>query len=200
MRYLIAIILLVFPFASQASDILHGITIAPEKPYPGRFSDDRRKLYGSWKDFDKDKMDTRQEVLFLESDNSVVTAWHKRKIKVVSGRWWGAYSNTIFTDPSDLDIDHMVPVLESWQSGGHAWTKEKRVKYYNWLGNPQHLIAVSSSENRSKSSDDPADWMPTKNPAYYCTYIMSWVTIKREWGLTVDQKEAKAIRKYWADC
>jgi len=75
-----------------------------------------------------------------------------------------------FTDPRELDIDHVVPLREGHVSGAHAWPKVKRVEYANYLPDPQHLIAVTFSENRKKGDRDPPDCMPP-NGAYHCAYL-----------------------------
>ena len=76
----------------------------------------------------------------------------------------------------------------------HAWEKARRKEFGNSLTAEHHLIATWKSTNRSKNKRDPADWLPP-NRAYWCTYLTDWIAIKREWGLTMDQVEADAIRK-----
>ena len=79
-----------------------------------------------------------------------------------SGRWVGPYSGEIFTDPSDLDIDHVVPLGNAHVSGGWAWPKERREAYANDLEHPEHLLAVKNSLNRAKGDDSPDKWKPPR--------------------------------------
>ena len=41
---------------------------------------------------------------------------------VASGRWTDTYSYGVYTDPSELDIDHVVPLQNAYLSGGWKWT------------------------------------------------------------------------------
>ncbi|MCX7264045.1 MAG: HNH endonuclease family protein [Burkholderiales bacterium] len=102
------------------------------------------------------------------------------------------YDNVEVLDAGKLDVDHMVPLAEAWDSGAAAWTDLKRQQYANDMTDPRHLIAVTGSSNRSKSDQDPADWVPT-NKSYTCEYIANWVSIKVRWGLTIDTKEKAAL-------
>ncbi len=74
-----------------------------------------RDLYGGWRDADGDCQDTRQEVLIAES--LVPVALDSRGCRVVSGQWLDPYTGQTFTNPSDLDIDHFIPLAEAHRSG-----------------------------------------------------------------------------------
>ena len=109
-----------------------------------------RKQWRHWTDADGDCQDTRQEVLIEESEISVAFK-STEECKVASGRWTDPYSGEVFIDPTKLDVDHMVPLRNAQRSGGWEWTKQRRREYANDLDNPEHLIAVKPSLNRSKS-------------------------------------------------
>lgn len=115
------------------------------------------------------------------------------------GKWISVYDNVEVTEASKLDVDHMVPLAEAWDSGASKWTTEERQKYANDLSDPRHLISVTGASNRSKSDRDPAEWMPT-NKKYECIYIANWVSIKIRWSLTVDDKELTAIKNISSKC
>lgn len=76
-----------------------------------------------------------------------------------SGTWTSPYDGATWTDPSDIDIDHMVPLANSWISGAKAWTNEQRQAFANDLTNPQ-LLAVTDNVNQSKSDKSPDRWRP----------------------------------------
>ena len=78
------------------------------------------------------------------------------------------------------------------RSGGHDWTPAQRQRYANDLSNPNTLIAVSASANRSKSDRDPARWLPP-NRAYRCEYLKTWVELKRYWRLAADAMEKEFL-------
>lgn len=115
------------------------------------------------------------------------------------GKWISIYDNVQVIEAGKLDVDHMVPLAEAWDSGASKWTAEERQKYANDLSDPRHLISVTGASNRSKSDRDPAEWMPT-NKSYECTYIANWVSIKIRWSLTVDEKELNAIKIISSKC
>lgn len=108
------------------------------------------------------------------------------------GDWFSIYDNVRVTDAGKLDVDHMVPLAEAWDSGASAWDALKREKYANDQTDPRHLIAVTGGSNRQKSDRDPAEWMPS-NKSYTCEYIANWVAIKVRWSLTIDTKEKAAL-------
>jgi hypothetical protein len=152
-----------------------------------------RSEYGGWIDADKDCQITRSEVLIEESVTSV-TFKSGRKCVVVSGIWNDPFSGRTFSNPSKLDIDHVVPLREAHQSGAWKWSRNKKKKYANYMKNRNHLMAVFLSENRSKGYRDPAEWLPL-NKDYWKTYARIWIEIKNQWGLSVDKKELDALKR-----
>jgi hypothetical protein len=187
-RTILMVFTLMLSGPASAADPLAGITIEPEINTP-KF--DRASQYGDWIDADHDGEDTRQEVLIAEFLIPVTT---NAAGKVVAGLWVGPYASFITRDPKALDIDHMVPLNEAHRSGGHSWGPDRRQAYANSLADPNHLVATWHSTNRSKGDKDPANWMPP-NRSYWCDYLNNWIAIKREWSLSMDDAEAKAIRK-----
>jgi hypothetical protein len=175
---------------SAAAEEYKGVVIAPES-----HSDTyKRSDYKHWSDFDSDRMQTRDEVLEEESLIAVEVVRKGRRIAVSVGLWADPYTGTVTTSPRALDVDHMVPLKEAHESGAWAWNAAKREQYANDMSNPNHLIAVDPRANRSKSDNDPADWMPP-NRAYWCQYLASWLEVKRRWQLTMDQREAEAVER-----
>ena len=126
------------------------------------------------------------------AESTVPVTLDARGCRVVSGRWEDPYTGRVFTDPRRLDIDHFIPLAEVHRSGGHAWTPAQRRRYANDLSNPNTLIAVSASANRSKSDRDPAQWLPP-NRAYRCDYLKTWVALKHHWRLPADPKEKRCL-------
>lgn len=147
-----------------------------------------RDLFKHWIDADKNGCDTRREVLIAEATS-------KPKVgsgcSFTGGKWTSWYDGATTTNSSGFDIDHMVPLAESWDSGAWAWTNQRRQDFANDLGDYRALIAVSASSNRSKSDRDPAEWMPARAK---CGYLTHWVAVKVRWGLKVDSAEKAALR------
>ena len=157
-----------------------------------------RADWSHWRDADRDCQDARQEALIAES-LSVVVYESADECRVESGEWLGAYTGERFSDPGDLDIDHMVPLANAHRSGGWEWSKERKREYANDLSYPNHLIAVQASANRQKSSKGPEEWKPPRHE-YWCQYAVDWVAIKAQWELTATASEAGALREMLATC
>jgi hypothetical protein len=145
-----------------------------------------RDLFRHWIDADGNRCNTREEVLIAESlSRAQVDAYG---CTVVAGDWLSVFDGRAHTDPSDLDIDHLVPLKEAWDSGAHSWSSSQRERFANDLTDGRALIAVTSGVNRSKGDRDPSQWLPPSS-AYTCTYISDWIAVKYQWGLNMDSSE-----------
>ena len=158
-----------------------------------------RTQWKHWIDADRDKQDTREEVLIHESELPITFEENDSTKKILSGRWTCPYTGQVFTDPKDLDVDHVVPLGNAHQSGGWMWDFEKRKAYANFLDDPNHLIAVDKAANRAKGSKGPDEWMPS-NTDFQCDYVNIWESIKLRWNLTISELEADKIREVREDC
>lgn len=153
-----------------------------------------RDSYKHWSDFDKDCQDTRDEVLILHNIGDLKLS--EDSCDVISGLWFDPYSGKEFTNPSDLDIDHIVPLSEADKSGSHNWKEDKKEEFANDFEN---LLPVYSSLNRSKGGKDPNEWMPP-NKDYSCKYINSWMYIKNKWQLSYDNEEVSFLNNFRKEC
>ena len=81
-----------------------------------------------------------------------------RKCRVEAGRWYGAFTGGYTGDPGGLDIDHLVTLKNAHLSGGWRWDAEMREEYANYLGEENHVIAVTAGANRSKGAKGPEEW------------------------------------------
>ena len=118
-----------------------------------------RTKFRPWIDADRDECNTRAEVLKAEAVEAPTQA---AGCKLTGGTWWSYYDDTEVTDAAGLDIDHMVPLAEAWDSGAYNWTAQRRQDYANDLGYARSLVAVTARANRSKADQDPANWMPPR--------------------------------------
>ncbi|WP_017573472.1 HNH endonuclease family protein [Nocardiopsis halotolerans] len=174
----------------QARQRLAELRVEAEDDPPGY----DRSLFPHWTSGVRDGCDTRQVVLLSDGEDVEVD----EECDPVSGSWYSPYDGETFTDSSDLDIDHMVPLNEGWRSGAHAWTTAERERFANDLDSSQ-LWAVSASSNRSKGDSDPSDWMPPLESSH-CDYVVSWIEVKHVWDLTVDPEEETALREVLSGC
>lgn len=114
------------------------------------------------------------------------------------GRWYSVYEPRWIDDPSEVDIDHVVPLANAWRSGAHAWTTARRQAFANDVKGPA-LIAVSAASNRAKGDQSPDQWKPA-NAAYWCAYAQRWIAVKAEWKLSVTAAEKEALRAMMGRC
>ncbi|MEV5680950.1 HNH endonuclease family protein [Streptomyces sp. NPDC052179] len=155
-----------------------------------------RAKFKHWVDADHDACNTRAEVLL---DESRIPATVEPGCKIVAGEWYSYYDAVTVTAPGGLDIDHMVPLAEAWDSGASQWTATRREAYANDLGADRSLVAVTAKTNRSKSDQDPSTWLPPLADAR-CTYAADWVSTKLRWSLTADAPEVAALSVLAESC
>ena len=163
-----------------------NVTPAVLSPLPAY----KRKDWEHWIDADGNCLSTRDEVLAAQSLKKVDID----RCRVASGVWVDPYTGETFTDPKDLDIDHVVPLGEAHLSGGYKWFPIRKKQYANDSDLPEALIAVSAKANLDKGAKDPANWMPP-DEKYHRKYIEAWVKVKKKWGLSMDEEEEKKIRE-----
>ena len=187
MRYALALALALCASPVAAQDPLEGIEIKRES----RAAFDRG-TYGGWIG---GCLDTRDQVLIEESVIEVTID----DCRVTEGEWHDPFTGWVILDPGILDIDHFVPLEEANQSGGHRWLRARKKQYANDRDDPDHLVAVHRSANRSKGARDPAEWLPT-NEAFHCEYVRRWVSIKRRNGLSMDPSEAEFVGEQLEAC
>lgn len=137
---------------------------------------------------------TREVVLKRDGTNVVQDS----SCAATSGRWYSPYDGATWTAASDVDIDHLVPLAEAWDSGADSWTTSRRQAFANDLTRPQ-LIAVTDNVNQAKGDQDPATWMPSVS-SYRCTYVRAWVQVKYYYDLSVDSAEKSALTSYLNSC
>ncbi len=146
-----------------------------------------RDLFRHWVDADGDGCDARNEVLIAEADDPTSVG---PGCALSGGRWFSYYDRVSWTDTGDIDIDHMVPLAEAWDSGAHAWTPEQREEYANDLDDYRTLVGVTDNVNQAKGDQDIAEWLPTHA---HCRYLREFVAVKIRWRLAVDADEHTAM-------
>lgn len=150
-----------------------------------------REKFRDWYDADGDCRDTRDEVLAQESRVAVAGC------DISTGRWFSYYDGRTWTSDDDVDIDHLVPLAEVWDSGAKRWTGGTRDRYANDLGDRRTLAAVTDSVNQSKGDQDVAEWLPEQGR---CRYVREWVAVKTRWHLRVDRTEKRRLTALAGDC
>lgn len=167
---------------------LDDLTVAPAGSMRG-YSRDR---FPHWADAGSN-CDVRDTVLRRDGDRI-----RQNGCNVVGGRWHSRYDDRVITDPSQVDIDHMVPLANAWRSGASAWSTDRREQFANDLKRPQ-LFAVTRTSNRSKGDQDPSQWKPPDR-GDWCRYAEDWIAVKSYWRLTVTSAERTALIKMLETC
>lgn len=171
--------------AVTPSQLLAELTVAADSSVPYN-----RDLFAEGIDVDGDGCNTRREVLQLES---LVPVTMPSGCDITAGEWFSWYEGATQTDPSALEMDHLVALKEAWISGAHAWTDQQRSDYANDLDIDATLTVVTGSVNGAKSAYDPAQWLPSYE-ASRCRYVSDWMTVKYRWNLTVDHAEKLSLQ------
>ncbi|QBR92229.1 HNH endonuclease family protein [Nocardioides euryhalodurans] len=153
-----------------------------------------RDLFPHWVDADGDGCHARNEVLIEEADDPVTVG---SGCSLSGGRWFSYYDRVSWTSTSDVDIDHMVPLAEAWDSGARTWSTATRQSYANDLGDHRTLVGVTDDVNQAKSDQDVAEWLPQYDR---CRYLREFVAVKLRWRLSVDSAEKSAMTSLASSC
>jgi hypothetical protein len=159
-------------------------------PPPGGYL---RDLFPTWKDIDHDGCDARRQALVAAS---VTPAQVGERCAVIAGTWTSAYDGITTTNPSEIQVDHVVPLANAWRSGANTWTTDQRTQYAN---DQAGLWAVSAASNQSKGDSGPEQWRPPRREVW-CEYAQRWVAIKIRWHLTATTYERDALGQMLDTC
>ncbi|MFD6660829.1 HNH endonuclease family protein [Micromonospora chalcea] len=177
------------PSKATAQSQLNALTVAAQGSTAGY----SRDLFPHWITI-TGTCNTREQILKRDGTSVVVNS----SCAATSGRWYSPYDGATWSAASDVDIDHVVPLAEAWRSGASSWTTSRRQSFANDLTRPQ-LIAVTDNVNQSKGDQDPSTWQPPLT-SYRCTYSKMWITVKYNWGLTLQSSEKSALQSMLNTC
>lgn len=176
----------------QTQRLLDGIRVEEE-----RRRGYEREEWPHWLALGGGCLNAREQVLVRDSRRPAKLS--DKGCSVESGEWIDPYTGERFTDPGVVDIDHRVPLEETYASGGHAWNRERRAAYANDLSDPLTLLATGRESNRAKGSKGPEDWLPPKRDGI-CLYVAGWIAVKARWGLSMDERERVTVGNILGDC
>ena len=182
------------PAPGSALDLLAALAVRtadPVAPYV------RDAAFGDDWDYDPATGCNVRELVLI--DESLVDPHPDEKCRSTSGRWRSLYDGRETSDPSDLQIDHFIPLADAWRSGADTWTADRRHAFANDRTSPDTLIAVTGSTNESKGDSTPDQWLPPDDGAW-CPYAQRWVEVKARWGLSVTEPERMRLAELLAAC
>jgi hypothetical protein len=154
----------------------------------------RREDWPHWYDIDGDGCDAREQALIAHSSSRAQV--DPFGCKVLAGDWSSPYDGTESSQPSDLDVDHVVSLENAFESGGWGWTAEQRRRFAN---DPSNLAVVSASSNRAKGSSSVDEWRPPRREAW-CATATQIAAVKAVYQLTITTTERDALQQMLATC
>nr|WP_314141076.1 DUF1524 domain-containing protein [uncultured Rhodococcus sp.] len=192
--------------ADSAQAALSALATLPIKGRAPKTGYDRDLFGQSWTDdvdveFGHNGCDTRNDI--LRRDLTAITLKPgSNGCAVQTGTLADAYTATTIdfvrgADTSmDVQIDHVVALSNSWQTGAQQLDSATR---QNFANDPRNLQAVDGPVNQQKGDGDAATWLPS-NKSYRCTYVSRQVEVKAAYGLWVTPPEHDAIVRVLEDC
>ncbi len=166
---------------------------------PGSMAGYSREKFDHWSQASEfgwgapeESCDVRDAALIRDGEDVVVGDG----CKIVSGTWLDPYTTNTYTDPQDIDIDHIVPLANAWRSGASSWDSAEREAYANA---PNVLFAVEDNANQEKGDKGPEAWRPP-NEEIWCEYAVRWIGIKSDYGLSVNPEEKNALTEMLDTC
>jgi hypothetical protein len=93
--------------------------------------------------------------------------------RILRGLWSGPYTGKIYQAPSDLDIDHVIPLAWAHAHGAADWSPAQKAAFAN---DPVNLLAVDDGLNQSKGAKGPSEWLPPQ-PEHVCDYLLRWLGV-----------------------
>lgn len=162
----------------------------------------RRQFGPAWTDDNEapdghNHCDTRDDILRLDLTNALPPTG----CTVKSGTLHDVYTGKIIPFirgpfSSTVQIDHMVPLGDAWQTGAQQLSMAQRTALAN---DPRNLQAVDGPTNEQKGDADASTWLPPRQ-SYRCTYVERQITVKYLYHLWVTQAEHNAIATLLRAC
>ena len=182
-----------------------ALTLLATLPVKGRAPKtgyDRTGMFGpAWEDVDRNGCDTRNDILRRDLTHVTVAAGTHGCV-VLSGVLTDPYTGREIAfqrgqgTSTAVQIDHVVALLDAWQSGAQQLSQTQRVALAN---DPLNLLAVDGSSNDQKSASNAASWLPPAK-GFRCAYVARQVTVKAEYRLWVTRAERDAMASVLRAC
>ncbi len=167
----------------------------------GIFTDyrDREKFFNEvdWdyeQDFDNDCQSTRQEMLILTS-RAEVRFTNPRNCVVRTGQWLDEYTGETYNVATQLDVDHIIPLMYAHTHGGDRWPPGKKLQFAN---DPMNIMLVERREIRRKRERGPDRYLPREE--FQCEYVRLWEAISDKYDLTLSTQDRSEIRRVLESC
>lgn len=152
---------------------------------------DRTLFLDGWSDPDHNGCTTRNDVLIRDLTDEAIGPG----CTVLSGTLVDPYTGRTIpftrSDPSAVQIDHVVSLSNAWQTGAENWTPELRREFAQ---DPLNLLAVDGPTNELKGDGDAAAWLPP-DVTYRCAFVARQIAVKHKYELWMTRQEYAAIAR-----
>lgn len=183
------------PTAKEARQLLSDLRVAPA----GSMATYDREAFDHWsnaQEFGWSVPDASCDVRDAALIRDAVEVSVEEGCDVEIGKWVDPYTGSTYTDPADMDIDHVVALGNAWRSGADKWTDADREAFAN---DPEVLLTAEDNANQEKSDKGPEEWVPS-NENYKCEYARRWTNIKHDWRLSIVPAEKSALTSMLDTC
>lgn len=154
-----------------------------------------RDEWGGWQDYDRDCLNTRHELLQAQSLVEV-TYTSDSGCYVATGAWQGPFTGQVYTQASQVEVDHVIALRYAHEHGGAGWSALLKKVFAN---DPENLLIVDGGENSSKGWQGPSGYMPP-NEGYHCEYARRWLHLVRKYELDIPSADRLAITGVMNGC
>jgi hypothetical protein len=189
---------------APAESVASGLSIIESQITKGRAAKTgyTRDQFGpAWADVDRNGCDTRNDILKRDLTNEVFQ--EKTNLCVVlSGTLVDPYSGETINfvrgvvTSMEVQIDHVVALSNSWQTGAFKLTADQRKSLAN---DPLNLLAVKGKLNSQKGDGDAATWLPPLK-SYRCDYVARQIAVKMKYKLWFTAPEKEAMVRILKTC
>lgn len=185
--------------SGSSEPLLHLLDTIEVKGRAPKTGYNRTLQFGqAWEDVDANGCDTRNDILARDLVGITVDERCRVLTGILNDPYTGQRIDFIRGSgtSAEVQIDHVVSLMDAWQKGAQQMTPEQRLAFAN---DPQNLLAVDGAANQQKGAGDAATWLPA-NKAFRCEYVGRQVTVKAKWRLWATNAEMETMRGILEAC
>lgn len=154
----------------------------------------QRGAFGGWADTDHSGCNARDDVMRRDlAEDRPASGCGLSSGVLMADPYTGQRITYQHGGPSEIDVDHVVPLSAAWQRGASKWTTARRLAFAN---DPGNLLAVSASANRSKGDKSLSQWLPVLSGR--CVYVLAFLRVSVRYQLPItsaDKRTAETVAR-----
>jgi hypothetical protein len=154
-----------------------------------------RSKFSLWSEH-PDGCNTRYQVLIRDAVRKPIV---EAGCYLAHGKWVSPYDGFTTTNPTKIQIDHVVPLAVAWGSGAWRWDAATRKAFANDLGTSYDLLAVSGRSNEAKGDSGPDKWLPPRR-SFDCRYMADYTAVLWRWHLHIDPTQKSFLSNHLRTC